>query len=123
MGVAIHLVAGLDPEAELRGVGDAQRNRARLQQAGDRGGIAVGHAVRGGPEPRGVGHPLHRDRLLDRARHAQQRRQHLVGCGGGDSGIGGIGGGARLVVPRGHNAMHARLGDREALNVRLNHLA
>ena len=74
-GAAVDAVVGLDPHRHLGRVGHAERDEAGVDQPLRRRRRRVGAAVAPRDEPRAVGHPAQRDRLLDRARHAEERRQ------------------------------------------------
>jgi hypothetical protein len=70
-----------------------------------------------------VGHPRDRDRLLDRAGHAEQRRQRIGVGGRGDEGVDRIGLRAGVVVAVGDDRVDLRMRALELLDVRLNDVA
>ena len=72
---AVDAVVGLDPHRQLRRVGDAERDEAGVDQPLRRRRGRLGAAVAQRDEAGAVGHATQRDRLLDRARHAEERRQ------------------------------------------------
>jgi hypothetical protein len=78
--------------------------------------------IAAGDEPRGVRHALDRERLLDRARHPEQRRQLAV-AGARDGGIGGVRLAGRLVEALDGDRAGAWLVVLACLDVRLDHLA
>ena len=68
-----------------------------VDEALDRGRGALGDHVAAGDRARGVRHPGDRERLLDRAGHAEQRRRVLAPAARAEQLVGRVGLGASLV--------------------------
>ena len=111
-GAPVHAVVGLDPQRQLGDVGEAERDRAGVDQPLDGRRRRLGPVIAPRDEPRAVRHALDRKRLLDRARHPEQRRQLAI-VAARDARVGGVSlasrgvetldgdrAGARLVVAR-----------------------
>ena len=119
----VHPVGGLDPQRQLRGVGDAKRDRAGVDQPLHRRRRLHRAKVAAHHQARGLRHALQCDRLLDGERHAEQRRQRLAWAGGRDSGVCCARFLAGLLEALGRERVDARCQELMALDVRLDHVA
>ncbi len=121
-GAPVHAIVGLHPQRELGDVGEPQRDRAGIDQPLHGRRRRLGPVLAPRDEPRAVGHARQRKRLLDRARHPQQRRQ-LALAGARDTGVGGVGLASCGVEPLNGDRAGARLIALARVDVRLDHLA
>ena len=119
-GAAVDAVDRLDPHRHLRRVRHAERDEAGLLEARDRGGIGFRPAVLERDEPGAVRHARDADRLLDRARDAQERWRVGIGL---DPLVRLVGLGQRVGEAVARERVRARLAGVQAVDVRLHDLA
>ena len=121
VGPSPDAVLRLDPQRELGGVGDAENDRSCRLQARDGGGCVLGDDVLAVERSRGMRHPGDGERLLDRARDAEQRPELLVGCG--DPAVDLVSLGPGRVEAGRDDRVHAWIATLDQLDVRLDDVA
>ncbi len=111
---AVDVVVRLHPHAQLGRVRHAERNGAGFAQPRDGRGIAVGDHVPTAHQPGGVRHAGQRERLLDGAGDAVQRRQLAAAPG---ERVGLVGFGARLLEAIAHHGVQRWIDALDLLDV------